>query len=49
MIKQFAYYVYHGWCNDDASWFNVFVSLVVIGCAWFAVSFIMYGVLLLIY
>lgn len=49
MIKNFVCYVYQGWCSDDASWLNVFVSLLAIGAACFLLSFLLFGWMIIVY
>lgn len=49
MIKNFVCYVSNGWCNDNASWLNVFVSLLAIGAACFLISFLLFGWMIIVY
>lgn len=49
MIKDFASYVIQGWCSDEASWLNVFVSLLAIGAACFLLSFLLFGWMIIVY
>lgn len=49
MIRDFASYVIQGWSSDDATWLNVFVSLVAIGAACFLLSFLLFGWMIIVY
>lgn len=49
MIQNFFTYVCQGWQSDNATWLNVFVSLVTIGVACYLFFFILFGWMILIY
>lgn len=49
MIRNFICYVYQGWCNDNASWLNVFVSLLANGAACFLLFFILFGWMIFVF
>lgn len=48
-MKKVIIYVLQGWCSDDASWANVFVSLCAFGALFFLLSFLLCGWMFLIY
>lgn len=48
-MKRIINYIVYGWCSNDASWLNVFCSLVAFGFVFFLLAFLMYGWMFILY
>lgn len=49
MIKRFINYVWQGWQSDNATWLNVFVSLMACAAVCYLSFFLLFGWMIIVY